>query len=76
LSGQNSATSVKVDTTTYLAGSADNAIDLINNNFFGGEIPTTTRTALTNYLKGGTFNDARVRETIALGLCANAFQWY
>jgi uncharacterized protein (DUF1800 family) len=76
LASQNSGTSVKVDTTPYLAGSADNAIDLINNNFFGGEIPTTTRTALTNYLKAGTFNDARVRETIALGLSANAFQWY
>jgi len=76
LSSQNSATSVKVDTTPYLAGSADNAIDLINNNFFGGEIPTTTRTGLTNYLKGGTFNDARVRETIGLALSANAFMWY
>ena len=39
-------------------------------------MPTTTRTALSNYLKAGTFNDARVRETIALGLSANAFQWY
>jgi uncharacterized protein (DUF1800 family) len=76
LASQNSATSVKVDTTLYLAGSPDNAIDLINNNFFGGEIPTATRTGLTNYLKAGTFNDARVRETIALGLSANAFQWY
>ena len=76
LSGQNSATSVKFDTSLYLAGSADNAIDLINNNFFGGEMPTTTRTALTNYLKGGTFNDARVRETIGLALSANAFMWY
>ena len=76
MSSQNSATSVKVDTTAYLAGSPDNAIDLINNNFFGGEIPTATRTGLTNYLKAGTFNDTRVRETIALGLSANAFQWY
>ena len=25
---------------------------------------------------GGTFNDARVRETIALAISANAFQWY
>lgn len=76
LAGQNSGTSVQVDTTAYLAGSPDNAIDLINTNFFGGEIPTATRTALTSYLKAGTFNDARVRETIALGLSANAFQWY
>jgi hypothetical protein len=29
-----------------------------------------------NYIKAGTFNDARVRETIALAVSANAFQWY
>jgi len=49
---------------------------MINNNFFGGEIPAATKTGLTNYLKAGTFNDARVRETIELALSANAFQWY
>jgi hypothetical protein len=36
----------------------------------------TTRTALATYLKGGTFSVARVRETMALALSANAFQWY
>jgi hypothetical protein len=35
-----------------------------------------THTALTAYLNGGTFNDARMRETIALAIGANAFQWY
>jgi len=76
LAAQNNVSSVKFDTTPYLAGSAAAAIDMINNNFFGGEIPSTTKTALTNYLSGGTFNDARVRETIELALSANAFQWY
>ena len=76
LATQNSTTSVKFDTTPYLAGSPAAAIDMINNNFFGGEIPSTTKTALTNYLTAGTFNDARMRETIELALSANAFQWY
>jgi hypothetical protein len=48
----------------------------MNQNFFGGEMPTATRTGLLNYIKAGTFNDARVRETIALASSANAFQWY
>lgn len=76
MAAQNNASTVKFDTTPYLAGSPAAAIDLINNNFFGGEIPTSTKTALTNYLTGGTFNDARVRETVELAMSANAFQWY
>jgi hypothetical protein len=60
----------------YRAGSPDAAIDLIDQNFFGGEMPTVTRTGLLTYIKAGTFNDARVRETIALAISANAFQWY
>lgn len=76
LSTQTSTSSVKFDTTPYLAGSPDAAIELINTNFFGGEMPATTVTGLTSYLKGGTFSDARMRETIELALSANAFQWY
>src|ERR1041384_7596116 len=58
------------------AGSPDAAVDLIDQNFFGGEMPLVTRTALLTYIKGGTFNDTRVRETIGLAVSANAFQWY
>jgi uncharacterized protein (DUF1800 family) len=76
LSNLNSLTEVQVDTTTYRAGTTDNAIDLIDQNFFGGELEATTRVALLNYLKAGTFNDARVRETIALAMSTNSFQWY
>lgn len=72
----NSAASLIVDTTPYRAGSPDAAIDLIDQNFFGGEMPLTTRTGLLDYLKAGTFNDTRVREAIALAISANAFQWY
>lgn len=76
MSTYKAGTSVAVDTTQYLAGSPDAAIDLIDQNFFGGEIPSATRTGLSNYLKAGTFNDTRVREVIALAISANAFQWY
>jgi hypothetical protein len=72
----NSTASLVVDTTAYRAGSPDAAIDLIDQNFFGGEMPATTRAGLVDYLKAGTFNDTRVRETIALAISANAFQWY
>lgn len=76
MSSYNNAASVVVDTTPYRAGSPDAAIDLLDQNFFGGEMPLATRTGLLTYLKGGTFTDARVRETIGLAISANAFQWY
>ncbi len=76
LANLNSATSLAVDTSAYRAGSPDNAIDLLDQNFFGGEMPAATRAALTSYLKAGTFTDQRVRETIGLAISANAFQWY
>jgi len=76
MSNLNSATTLLVDTTTYRAGSPDAAVDLIDQNFFGGEMPLVTRTGLLSYIKAGTFTDARVRETIALAISANAFQWY
>ena len=72
----NSATTLVVDTTPYRAGSPANAIDLIDQNFFGGEMPTTTKTALNTYIIAGTFNDARVREAIGLAIAANGFQCY
>ncbi len=75
LSNLNSA-DVTVNTSAYLASTPDNAIDLIDQNFFGGELDATTRVALLTYLKGGTFNDTRLRETLSLALSANAFQWY
>jgi uncharacterized protein (DUF1800 family) len=76
LSSFNNAASVAVDTTAYRAGTPDAAVDLIDQNFFGGEMPLVTRNALLTYIKGGTFNDTRVRETIGLAVSANAFQWY
>ncbi len=76
LSTQNSAANIIVDTTAYRAGTPDNVVDLIDQNFFGGEMDPATRSALLTYVKAGTFNDTRVRETISLALSSNGFQWY
>jgi len=76
IANANSTTSVAFDTAIYRAGSPDNTIDLIDHYFFGNEMPAATRTGLLGYIKSGTFNDARVRETIGLAISANAFQWY
>ena len=65
-----------IDSAPYLTGTSDAAIDLINTNYFGGEMDLTTRTELLTYLKGGTFNDARVREVISLAIASQSFQWY
>ena len=76
LSNLNSASTLVVDTTPYRAGSTAAAIDLLNQNFFGGEMPTVTRTALLSYAGTATLTDAKVRELISLSISANAFQWY
>jgi uncharacterized protein (DUF1800 family) len=76
LANLNSTTTIAVDTKPYLAGSADAAVEMLDLNFFANEIPAATQAALLAYLKGGTFNDARMRETLSLAMSANAFQWY
>ena len=72
----NTATTIQVDTTAYRAGSTAAAIDMIDQNFFGGEMPSVTRTALLTYAGTTALTDARARELISLALSANAFQWY
>ena len=76
LSNLNSANSIQVDTTAYRSGTTANAIDLIDQNFFGGEMDPAERVLLLNYLNAGTFNDTRVRETMSLAMSINGFQWY
>jgi uncharacterized protein (DUF1800 family) len=76
MSTQNSATSIVVSTAPYLAGSTAAALDLINQNFFAGEIPAVTQQGLLTYAGTTTLTDAKVRELIALAISANAFQWY
>jgi len=76
ISNLNSATTLQVDTTPYRSGSPAAAIDLIDTNFFGGEMPLTTRNALIAYAGTATLTDAKARELIGLAIAANAFQWY
>jgi uncharacterized protein (DUF1800 family) len=68
---------VIVNVTPFMQGNtADATIAIIDAKLFGSEIPAALRTSLTTYLKAGTYNAARVRETIALAMGANSFQWY
>jgi uncharacterized protein (DUF1800 family) len=76
LASQNSATTLVVATAPYLAGSTAAAIDMIDQNFFGGEMPAVTRSGLLSYAGTATLTDGKVRELIALAISANAFQWY
>ena len=76
LSNLNSAATLQVDTTPYRSGSPAAAVDLLETNFFGGEMPLTTRNALLTYAGTTTLTDAKARELIGLAIAANAFQWY
>ena len=76
LSALNSTTTIQVDPGTYRSASLAGTIDLIEQNFFGSEMPAATRTALTTYAGTSTPSDARIRELISLGIGSNSFQWY
>jgi uncharacterized protein (DUF1800 family) len=76
LAAQNSATGLRVQTAPFLGGTPDAAVDEIDNRFFGREMSLQLRLALLAYARGGTFNDARVRELLALAMSSAEFQWY
>jgi uncharacterized protein (DUF1800 family) len=67
---------ISVDPTPYRAGSTAAAIDLIDQNFFGGEMPLVTRNGLLAYAGTTALTDARTRELISLAISSDAFQWY
>lgn len=79
LSTQNSATTIRVNSVANFRTPQDNADGVINQiavRLFGGELPTSLRASLTTYLKGGTYSDTRVRETVALAASSQQYQWY
>jgi uncharacterized protein (DUF1800 family) len=76
VSNLNSAATIQVDTTPYRTGSTAGAIDLIDQNFFGGEMPAVTRSGLLSYAGTTALTDAKARELLSLALGSNAFQWY
>ena len=68
---------VIVDTAPFMrGGSADTTVAAFDAKFFAGELDTKLRTTLTAYLKTAPYTAARVRETMALAMSANSFQWY
>jgi len=70
-------TTISVDPAPYrTAGSAAATIDMINQNFFGGEMPLVTRNALLAYAGTTALTDARTRELLSLAISSDAFQWY
>lgn len=77
MSALNNATTARVDSTLFrVPDNADGVIAQINTRLFAGEMSTTLRSRLLTYLRAGTYNDTRVRETLSLALSANEFQWY
>jgi hypothetical protein len=54
----------------------DGVVAQIGARLYDGELPARLRTQLMGYLRGGTYSDTRVRETLALALGAQEFQWY
>jgi len=79
ISNLNSATVARVNTVASFRAPQDNAagvINQINGRLFGGEMPRALGSALQAYLMAATYNDARVRETLALAVSSQEFQWY
>ncbi len=79
IANRNSTANVVVNVTTKFrapVNSPDGVLDQINQRMFGGEMPSSLRASLSTYLRAGTFNDTRVRETLALATSSQEFQWY
>ncbi|MDQ6611849.1 MAG: DUF1800 domain-containing protein [Gemmatimonadota bacterium] len=72
------ALATNVDLTPFKAqgNTADGVVKVINSQIFGGEIALALQSQLLAYLKAGTFNDARLREGLALAISSQQFQWY
>ncbi|MBL0171138.1 MAG: DUF1800 domain-containing protein [Gemmatimonadaceae bacterium] len=79
ISTQNSATNVRLNSTAIFRTPQDTADGVVNQiavRLFGNEMPASLKTSLLAYLRGGTYTDTRVRETIALAASSHQFQWY
>jgi uncharacterized protein (DUF1800 family) len=77
LAGLTSTTVARTDTARFrMPDTPDGVVAQIGARLYGGELPARLRTQLMGYLRGGTYSDTRVRETLALALGAQEFQWY
>jgi hypothetical protein len=72
-----STTVARVDSAAFRSpATADGVVAQIATRMFGGEMSPDLRTQLLSYLRGGTYNDARVRETLSLAGSAQEYQWF
>jgi uncharacterized protein (DUF1800 family) len=72
-----STTVARVDSAAFRSpDTADGVVAQIATRMFGGEMSPDLRTQLLSYLRGGTYNDARVRETLSLAGSAQEYQWF
>lgn len=73
--GQTGAT-FNFNVTPFVGTTAETGADLIVERLFGGEVTTTLRTRIADYLRPAPTNTARVREAVGLALSSAQFQWY
>jgi len=64
-----------VDITRFTAATPDGVLDAISSALFAGEMPDRLRGQLSTYLTAGTFNQNRIKETLALAVGSSTFQW-
>ncbi len=77
LSTQTNATTTRVDSLSFRSpDNAEGVVAQIAARMYGGELSPALRTQLLTYLRGGTYSDARVRETLSLAASAQEFQWF
>lgn len=77
LSTMNNVSTARFDLTPFRTpDTPDGVVNAISANLYGGEMPTSLRSGLVSYLRGGTYNEARIRETISLAISANEYQWF
>ncbi len=77
LSVMNSATTARFDLAPFrVPDTADGVVNQIKTRLFAGEMPAALRASLSTYLRGGTYNETRIRETLSLALASNEFQWF
>jgi uncharacterized protein (DUF1800 family) len=67
---------VPVDVNMFMrSATASGVADAISDRLFGGEMPVLLRQQLLSYLGTATPTQAKVRETVALALGSQHFQW-
>ena len=71
-----SSGNVSVDISQLMESNAAATVAAIDQRLFAGAMPGQLRAQLTSYLSVAPTSTARVRETLALALSSNAFQWY